>query len=183
MDSENEVRAAVVKLIAPLDLAGLKRVRRLIEKRSTTFARSNACKPRDAPIPNWVPKHPEIAKTALRLMAGGVGVRGAPPGSEASEWSHKLMISDLAVHVVGSMESKASVPISTIAVAQVCARVVEHANALKSEDRFADSCVAMQGCKEFPGWLKSTTRGSGIVYGGSAGKALFEEALALVVVP
>ena len=182
MDSENEVRAAVVKLLAPLDLAGLKRVRRLIEKRP--FARSNACKPRDAPIHNWVPKHPEIAKAALRLMADGVAVRCAPPGCAVADWSHKLIISDLAVHVTGSMAVKPSTPLAIIAIAQVCARVVEHASVLKSDDpgRFTDARVAMQTYKEFPGWLKATTRGSGVVYGGCAGKALFEAALARVVV-
>jgi hypothetical protein len=103
-------------------------------------------------------------------MKQGKGIRAAPDAVFASvSWKQKFLAADVAEQLVyeNDPKGKATVASLAIAVASVSARVVSTALEICQNDStgaFEGAKIAKQSYKDDPGWARSTTRGSGIVF-------------------
>ena len=138
---------------------------------------ASSCTPRNQPVANWKPKHPELTQSALELMRAGVGIKTAP---FQTQFRHKFFASEVAQQLAGPAigDERSATATHSITVATLTARVIEAANAMKSAEpqRYGDAELLKQSYKDDPGWCKTTTRGSGVAMN-DAGKHLFELAL------
>lgn len=128
-----------------------------------------------------IERRPDTQRILL-IMKQGRGIRAAPEAVLASAvWKHKFLAADVAEQLVyeNDPEGRATVASLAIAVASVSARVVLTALEICRTDgtgHFEGAKIAKQSYKEDPGWAKSTTRGSGIVFD-NRGKELYFRAV------
>ena len=88
-DAES-LKAEITALLSTVNLASLRRIKAVIEKRKARPPRVSGCKPRDAPHMQWTPKHQVLTKKALQLVLDGFGMQTAPYAVGPDEWPHKL---------------------------------------------------------------------------------------------
>jgi len=163
-------KAEVVALLDSVTIAGLRRIKKMIEKKHTARPRTSECTPRREPLSNWKPKDQQLAASAVKLIKSGVSIKCAPYTVTSDGWQHKFFAADVAQRLVhdehhGKIDDERSlIAKSSIAVATLTARIVEEANALKASDAaLCNARLEMQNSRQDAGWSKATTRGSGVV--------------------
>ena len=162
------LRAEINALLNEVSLAGLRRLKSAIEKKKARAPKISTCTPQSQPLADWQPKHGELTRAALGLILSGTGIETAPFDVGDNGWQHKFFVSRISQRLAHdentANQDRAVVSKSSITVSTLVARIVEEANAIKPEDKtFEDARVSMQGSRDDPGWLKATTRGSGVV--------------------